>query len=83
MNFVSFEFLGFLAAVYLLDWVLPHERVRNWLLTLASYIFYAAWDWRFSFLMLFVTVNACAAGRLIASLESPGAQVDVIGKHRS
>jgi len=67
VNFVSFEFLGFLGAVYLLFWVLPEGRTRQWLLTLASYLFYAAWDWRFCFLMLFVTVNAYLAGALLAS----------------
>jgi D-alanyl-lipoteichoic acid acyltransferase DltB (MBOAT superfamily) len=36
------------------------------LLTVASYLFYAAWNWRFCFLMLFVTVNAFAAGQMLA-----------------
>src|SRR5467141_1167074 len=69
VNFVSFEFLGFLGAVYLFHWVLPQERARKWLLTIASYLFYAAWDWRFCLLMLFVTVNAFVAGHLLSSLE--------------
>ena len=42
MNFVSFEFLGFLGAVYVFHWLLPQERARKWLLTVASYLFYAA-----------------------------------------
>jgi D-alanyl-lipoteichoic acid acyltransferase DltB (MBOAT superfamily) len=70
VNFVSFEFLGFLAAVYVLHWLLPRECARKWLLTVVSYLFYAAWDWRFCFLMLLVTVNAFAAGRLLASSEA-------------
>jgi D-alanyl-lipoteichoic acid acyltransferase DltB (MBOAT superfamily) len=78
VNFVSFEFLGFLAAVYLLHWALPHERGRKWLLTVASYIFYAAWDWRFCFLMLFVTANAFAAGRLLASSEDSRRKVTLL-----
>jgi len=69
VNFVSFEFLGFLAAVYVFYWVVPQERARKWLLTLASYAFYAAWDWRFCLLMLFVTVNAFAAGNLLSSFQ--------------
>lgn len=72
MNFISFEFAGFLGAVYVLHWVLPQARARNWLLTGASYLFYAAWDWRFCLLMLFVTVNAFAAGLLASSLTSSG-----------
>ena len=72
VNFVSFEFLGFLGAVYVFHWLLPQERARKWLLTVASYLFYAAWDWRFCFLMLFVTVNAFAAGHLVSSFERSG-----------
>src|SRR6266478_4045953 len=72
VNFVSFEFLGFLGAVYVFHWLLPQERARKWLLTVASYLFYAAWDWRFCFLMLFVTVNAFAAGHLLLSFERSG-----------
>src|ERR1700726_1209255 len=74
MNFVSFEFLGFLGAVYLFHWVLPQERARKWLLTGASYLFYAAWDWRFCLLMLFVTVNAFAAGLLVSAFASWGSK---------
>jgi alginate O-acetyltransferase complex protein AlgI len=72
VNFVSFEFLGFLGAVYVFHWLLPQERARKWLLTVASYLFYAAWDWRFCFLMLFVTINAFAAGHLVSSFERSG-----------
>src|SRR6266403_2538417 len=72
VNFVSFEFLGFLGAVYVLHWLLPQERARKWLLTIASYLFYAAWDWRFCFLMLFVSVNAFSAGRLVSVLSGSG-----------
>ena len=67
VNFVSFEFLCFLGAVYVFYWAFPQERARKWLLTAASYLFYAAWDWRFCLLMLFVTVNAFTAGRLLSS----------------
>jgi len=52
-------------------WVLPEGRTRQWLLTLASYLFYAAWDWRFCFLMLFwlrdylyIRLGGNRAGRL-------------------
>jgi len=72
MNFVSFEFLSFLGTVYVLHWVLPQERARKWVLTVASYLFYAIWDWRFCFLMLFVTANTFAAGHLVSSLERSG-----------
>ena len=54
MNFVSFEFAAFLAVVYALHWNCPYASIRKWLLTIASYVFYAVWNWRFCFLMLFV-----------------------------
>jgi alginate O-acetyltransferase complex protein AlgI len=66
MNFVSFEFAAFLAVVYLLHWICRHAGTRKWLLTIASYVFYAVWNWRFCLLMLFVTINAFAAGQMLA-----------------
>jgi D-alanyl-lipoteichoic acid acyltransferase DltB (MBOAT superfamily) len=66
VNFVSFEFAAFLAVVYALYWSCRHAGIRKALLTIASYGFYAAWNWRFCFLMLFVTANAFAAGQMIA-----------------
>jgi len=66
MNFVSLEFAAFLAVVYVLHWSCRYAGTRKWLLTIASYVFYAVWNWRFCFLMLFVTVTAFAAGQLLA-----------------
>ena len=69
MNFVSFEFAAFLAVVYVLHWSCRHAGIRKWLLTIASYVFYAVWNWRFCFLMLFVTINAFGAGQMLACIE--------------
>lgn len=65
LNFVSFEFAAFLAVIYILHWSCRHTDIRKWLLVIASYVFYAVWNWRFCFLMLFVTVNAFTAGRML------------------
>jgi alginate O-acetyltransferase complex protein AlgI len=65
MNFVSAGFAGFLALVYVLHWSCRHAAARKWLLTIASYVFYAVWSWRYCFLMLFVTANAFAAGQVL------------------
>ena len=46
MVFNSLHFLWFFVVVYALYGVLPH-RAQNWLLLVASYYFYASWDWRF------------------------------------
>jgi alginate O-acetyltransferase complex protein AlgI len=66
VNFVSAGFAAFLAVVYALHWGCRHAGARKWLLTIASYVFYAVWSWRYCFLMLFVTANAFAAGQLLA-----------------
>lgn len=54
MLFNSLEFLVFLAIVYALYRVLTF-RWQNWMLLVASYIFYGWWDWRFLFLMILST----------------------------
>lgn len=55
MLFNELQFWIFLAAVFALYLVLPH-RAQNRMLLGASYLFYAAWDWRFLGLILFSTV---------------------------
>ncbi|MGD2064155.1 MAG: MBOAT family protein, partial [Nitrospirota bacterium] len=65
MLFPSVEFLIFLPAVYLLCWIAWGRRVRKVVLLAASYVFYAAWDWRFLGLILFSTVvDYLVGGRL-------------------
>ena len=50
MLFNSINFLLFFAVVYPLYFILKH-RWQNWLLIIASCIFYAMWNWKFLFLM--------------------------------
>lgn len=54
MLFNSTDFFVFFG-VFLLAWFLVRDRLaaRNWLLVVASYIFYAWWDYRFTALLLF------------------------------
>src|SRR5215475_2091996 len=54
MLFNSFMFPPFLAVVLALYFVLGH-RAQNVMLLLASYFFYACWDWRFLGLLLIST----------------------------
>src|SRR5690606_32958966 len=54
MLFNSVEFLVFLPIVYVLYRNLSF-RQQNWMLLLASYIFYGWWDTRFLFLMMLST----------------------------
>jgi D-alanyl-lipoteichoic acid acyltransferase DltB (MBOAT superfamily) len=57
MLFNSSEYLVFFPLVFLLYWVIKPEKIRvqNLLLIAASYFFYACWDWRFLFLLIFST----------------------------
>ena len=71
MTFNSLQFVGFFLVVYALYRALPH-RAQNWLLLLASYCFYAAWDWRFLGLLIASTVVDFFCARFIASREAPG-----------
>ena len=68
MVFTSLHFVGFFV-VYALYRAMPH-RAQNWLLLLASYYFYAAWDWRFLGLLVASTLVSFYAGRLIGGSES-------------
>jgi alginate O-acetyltransferase complex protein AlgI len=55
MLFNSYIFWAFFACVIILYRLLPH-RGQNYMLLVASYIFYGYWDWRFLFVMLFSTI---------------------------
>src|SRR6478609_851123 len=57
MIFNSMPFVAFFAIVYTLYWAATRRaRVQNVILLIASYIFYAWWDWRFVFLLAGTTV---------------------------
>ena len=64
MVFNSLQFVGFFLVVYGLYRVLPH-RAQNWMLLVASYVFYGAWDWRFLGLLIGSTVIDFYAARYI------------------
>jgi alginate O-acetyltransferase complex protein AlgI len=64
MNFVSPEFGAFFVVVLAVYWALP-RRGQNAFLLLASWLFYAAWDWRFLSLILISTVTDFVTGRRI------------------
>jgi alginate O-acetyltransferase complex protein AlgI len=70
MVFTSLHFVAFFAVVYALYRVLPH-RGQNWLLVIASYYFYAVWDWRFLSLLIGSTVVDFAVSHAIARADDP------------
>ena len=66
MLFNSLVFVLFFAVVYSAYRALPH-RGQNALLLLASWFFYAWWDWRFLSLLLLSTAVDWAVGRALAT----------------
>ena len=66
MLFNTFAFLLFFAVVLLLYWLLP-PRMRTPSLLVASYFFYAFWDWRFLALIIAITIANFHLTRLIGS----------------
>ncbi len=58
MLFNSLNFTIFLPIVFILYWFVTKKnlRLQNILLLVASYFFYASWDWRFLFLLIFSTL---------------------------
>ena len=66
MLFNSFEFLLFLPIVFLFYWFVFKERKwQNFLVVVASYVFYGWWDWRFLLLIAFTSICSYASGLLI------------------
>ena len=73
MTFASLTFIVFFILVIALEEITNVKAVkekfgncvyfvRHMILLIASYIFYGWWDWRFCFLILFVTLIAYFAG---------------------
>jgi D-alanyl-lipoteichoic acid acyltransferase DltB (MBOAT superfamily) len=58
MLFNSINFAIFLPIVFILYWFATKRnlRLQNILLLVSSYFFYACWDWRFMFLLIFSTL---------------------------
>lgn len=58
MLFNSISFAIFLPIVFTLHWLFTSKSLKwqNILLLISSYYFYACWDWRFLFLLLFSTL---------------------------
>lgn len=62
MLFNTLEFALFAPAVLALYWLLRKRAPQNVLLLIASYLFYAAWDWRFLSLLMFQSLVDYVAG---------------------
>jgi len=72
MLFNSINFAIFLPIVFILYWLVINKnlRLQNSLLLIASYFFYACWDWRFLFLLMFSTLLDYYTGLKMQNAES-------------
>lgn len=72
MLFNSLQFAIFLPIVFILYWFFTNKNYKhqNILLLLSSYIFYACWDWRFLFLLIFSTLLDYCTGIKIQQATS-------------
>ncbi|MDP7559725.1 MAG: MBOAT family protein, partial [Planctomycetota bacterium] len=72
MTFNSLGFLLFFTVVLAVDLLLRHQgRGRKPFLLIASWFFYACWDWRFLALILFSTGLDFLVGTKIHGTENP------------
>ena len=55
MLFNSFAFVLFFVLILALYWVIP-SRMKTYFLLMASYSFYAFWDWRFLSLIIAISI---------------------------
>src|SRR5436190_23878665 len=74
MLFVEFRFFWFFLAVFSVYWSLRDNRSRKIWLLLSSYFFYAAWDWRFLFLLMGSSALDYFVGMMLARTENPAAR---------
>ena len=72
MQFNSIDFAVFLPIVYILYWSIFNRniKIRNLFLLTASYFFYGWWDWRFLFLIIFVTCVDFYTTRMMVKNDS-------------
>src|SRR5688500_14708580 len=71
MLFPTLNFLIFFLIVLALAWALVERDLwRKLFLTGASYVFYAFWDWRFTFLLLGNTLAIYVVGLWIGAAKS-------------
>ncbi|MEC3906304.1 MBOAT family O-acyltransferase [Tamlana sp. 2201CG12-4] len=72
MLFNSIDFALFLPIIFLFYWFVTNKslKLQNFLLVVASYIFYGWWDWRFLSLILFSTVVDYTIGYKLKSEEN-------------
>src|SRR5260221_5996107 len=76
MLFNSIDFAIFLPIVFVLYWFVTAKNLRaqNFLVVVASYVFYGWWDWRFLSLIIFSTILDYTIGVRFLKTEKPNAR---------
>lgn len=88
MLFNSLEFIVFLPIVFLIYWAIGYAkindslrlRMQNAFVLIASYMFYAWWDWRFLGLLFGMSFLSWLGGRKIANTLEGGGQCQFVKK---
>lgn len=72
MLFNSLNFAVFLPIVFLLYWFATkgNLKIQNILLLVSSYFFYACWEWRFLFLLIFSTLLDYFTGKKMSDAKN-------------
>ena len=73
MFFNSIDFAIFLPVVFVFYWFLTNRnlKLQNFLIVVASYIFYGWWDWRFLSLIAFSTIVDYTVGIGLLKQDNP------------
>lgn len=73
MLFNSLDFAIFLPIVFILYWFVLERNIKlqNFLIVVASYLFYGWWDWRFLSLILFSTLVDYFVGVYMSKWDKP------------
>ena len=71
MLFVEFRFFWFFLAVFAVYWSLRRNDSRKIWLLICSYIFYAAWNWKFLFLLMGSSALDYFVGMMLARTKNP------------
>ena len=71
MLFNSLDFAVFLPIFFILYWYVNNKnlQLQNFLIVIASYIFYGWWDWRFLFLIFFSSITDYIIGKALQVTE--------------
>ncbi len=71
MLFNSLDFAIYFPIFFVLYWIVAKKlTLRNILILLGSYVFYAWWDWRFLFLIIFSSIVDFTIGQKIYKAEN-------------